>query len=689
MSDRLFAGQWMTTDAPLISANGRYAAYLQDDANLVLCYTTNGAADLSRPYWSVFANAAGQVGGPRTGPHYYAVMQSDGNFVLYNGPNPASQGPPYWATGTNRAQGQYTAIMQTDGNFVVYDGSGQPIWASNTEWVSWQVTSGDRLNTNQWIVNDAAMVSADRRYAAYLQDDGNLVLCYTTNGAADLSRPYWSVFAHPASGQVRSQPSGPPYHAVMQSDGNFVLYDGRDPGNSGPPYWATNTSRARGQFTAVMQTDGNFVVYDGTGQPIWASHTEWVSQQVTRADRLTTGQWMTTDAPLISANGSYAAYLQDDANLVVCQTTNGAADLSKTYWSVFANAAGQARGPHTGPHYYAVMQSDGNFVLYNGPNPGSQGPPYWASNTDHPQPTAAVATIRNDGTFAVLPGNDVLTTQAPLFASAVVTDPQAKVIRIISGADQTLTVWGGWTQMPFPQPLKIQLTYQNYVPVPGVQVTFGQVVMVEETGLFFGAESVGGYQTTTDAQGYATCQMWGQCWFIAGGGNLMVGVSAISADNALLATATVRENVMGPPTITGPTAVISLRAHANGKIVTADNAGASPLIANRTAIGQWDQFLMITNLNGNGDPDGTVSFLAYANDELVTADNAGASPLIANRTAIGSWEKFNRINNADGSVSFRAQANGKIVTADNAGASPLIANRTAIGPWEEFDLIQD
>jgi hypothetical protein len=63
----------------------------------------------------------------------------------------------------------------------------------------------------------------------------------------------------------------------MQSDGNFVLYDGRDPGNSGPPYWATNTSRSQGQFTAVMQTDGNFVVYAGLpgsfGSPIWASST--------------------------------------------------------------------------------------------------------------------------------------------------------------------------------------------------------------------------------------------------------------------------------------------------------------------------------------------------------------------------------------------------------------------------------
>ncbi|MEY9932966.1 hypothetical protein ABH926_007619 [Catenulispora sp. GP43] len=128
---------------------------------------------------------------------------------------------------------------------------------------------------------------------------------------------------------------------------------------------------------------------------------------------------------------------------------------------------------------------------------------------------------------------------------------------------------------------------------------------------------------------------------------------------------------------------ISLRAHANGDIVTADNAGASALIANRTSVGTWETFDLINN------PDGSVSFRAHANGDIVTADNAGASPLIANRTAIGPWEEFDLINNPDGSVSFRAHADGDIVTADNAGASPLIANRTAVGPWESFDLIHD
>jgi len=71
----------------------------------------------------------------------------------------------------------------------------------------------------------------------------------------------------------------------------------------------------------------------------------------------------------------------------------------------------------------------------------------------------------------------------------------------------------------------------------------------------------------------------------------------------------------------------------------------------------------------------------------VTADNAGASPLIANRAAIGTWETFQLIQNPGGTVSLLALADNRYVTAENAGASPLIANRTAIGTWEQFDLI--
>ena len=113
---------------------------------------------------------------------------------------------------------------------------------------------------------------------------------------------------------------------------------------------------------------------------------------------------------------------------------------------------------------------------------------------------------------------------------------------------------------------------------------------------------------------------------------------------------------------------VSFRAHANNDNVTADNAGASPLIANRTVIGPWEEFDIVRDTV-------TVSFRAHANNDIVTADNAGASPLIANRTAIGPWETFDLISNPDGSVSLRAHANNDIVTARRQRRFRLIANR--------------
>ena len=150
---------------------------------------------------------------------------------------------------------------------------------------------------------------------------------------------------------------------------------------------------------------------------------------------------------------------------------------------------------------------------------------------------------------------------------------------------------------------------------------------------------------------------------------------------ALTATRPTQPVVGGSTPPPPPTSVISLRAHANNMYVTAENAGASALIANRTAVGAWETFDLVDAGSG------FVALRAHANNLYVCADNAGASPLIANRTAIGTWESFQLIHNADGSVSLRSRINNNYVTAENAGASALIANRTAIGAWEEFDLI--
>lgn len=66
--------------------------------------------------------------------------------------------------------------------------------------------------------------------------------------------------------------------------------------------------------------------------------------------------------------------------------------------------------------------------------------------------------------------------------------------------------------------------------------------------------------------------------------------------------------------------------------------------------------------------------------------NTGASPLIANRTAVGTFETFTEVDAGGGKIALLANANGKYVCADNAGANPLIANRTSYGAWETFTV---
>jgi cytochrome c len=196
------------------------------------------------------------------------------------------------------------------------------------------------------------------------------------------------------------------------------------------------------------------------------------------------------------------------------------------------------------------------------------------------------------------------------------------------------------------------------------------------TGTLLGSATVpatGGWQTYTDVTATLSNPPagTGKLYFVArnpaGTAGYLVNVNWTDA---------IGQGVSLPPA-----QVISLRAHANGRYVTAENGGALPLIASRAAIGVWEQFDLV---DAGG---GLVALRAHANNDYVCAENAGAQPLIANRTAVGSWEKFQLIHNADGSISLKANANGDYVTADNAGASALIANRTAIGPWEEFDLI--
>lgn len=133
--------------------------------------------------------------------------------------------------------------------------------------------------------------------------------------------------------------------------------------------------------------------------------------------------------------------------------------------------------------------------------------------------------------------------------------------------------------------------------------------------------------------------------------------------------------------VAAPTAgAANLVAAANHDFVTAENAGASFLIANRTAASTWEDFAVI------GNSDGTTSLQASINGRFVTVDAGNGGRLIASQTAIGTSEKFHLVTNGNGTVSLQAVVNNQWVSADLNIGGTLIANRAAASTWEQFTI---
>ena len=212
-------GQTLYAGSQICSDNKQYCLTLQaSDGNLVL-YGPKGAV------WQSQTNGKGVT---------RAVMQQDGNFVLYTSSN-----QPIWVLNLQRANPYLN--VQDDGNLVFY--WDRAIWSSNTS------------DPNTVESNQARILNADTQilvgtsytigqYFFILQADGNLVL-YKNGGAI------WN--SGTASKGVTA--------AWMQNDGNFTL----DTANE-TAVWSANTQGNPNAFFA-FQPDGNLVVYTPT--PIW------------------------------------------------------------------------------------------------------------------------------------------------------------------------------------------------------------------------------------------------------------------------------------------------------------------------------------------------------------------------------------------------------------------------------------
>jgi hypothetical protein len=188
-----------------------------------------------------------------TGSNNVLVMQSDGNLVIWSGSTAV------WGSGTNGSGSNNSLAMQNDGNLVVYTSTGHAVWGSNTP--------ADTLFAPQTLWAGQYIHSLNSQYNADMQTDGNFVVY---NG----STPIWA-----------SETFGSGYYVSMQNDGNLVVYS-----NTNVAQWSSNTAGNGSGGRLTMQNDGNLVAYTSAGNPTWASQSSGNSAQVTEAINWAEGQ---------------------------------------------------------------------------------------------------------------------------------------------------------------------------------------------------------------------------------------------------------------------------------------------------------------------------------------------------------------------------------------------------------------
>jgi hypothetical protein len=117
---------------------------------------------------------------------------------------------------------------------------------------------------------------------------------------------------------------------------------------------------------------------------------------------------------------------------------------------------------------------------------------------------------------------------------------------------------------------------------------------------------------------------------------------------------------------------LTLQAN-NGLFVSSENGGG-PMNSNRTAVGPWEQFLVVDAGSGT---------VALKNSGKYVSSQNGQQAITCQDTVISALNHFALVFNSDGTLSLRG-SNGLYVSSEN-GTAPMTCNRTAIGSWEEFN----
>ncbi|MEV7526433.1 hypothetical protein [Streptomyces sp. NPDC091371] len=247
-AERLLPGRRLDSGASLIPTPGKTELVMQPDGNLVV-YALGNPGGPKLPLWH-----SGTYGNPGA----YALMQEDGNFVVYKKDGGPQTGGALWHTATYGAQADAypSAVFMDNGLFEVTNSS--KAWSTRTGEQHARVCASipgrfqEMWGQGYWAQSASVWM--------VLQQDNNLVMYRKRDGAA-----IWS------SGTYGNRT---PLVLQMHEGGDLALLEWFEPDEV---RWRTGT---RGYYDAyaLLQDDGNFVVYRADGGPgkggaLWASGT--------------------------------------------------------------------------------------------------------------------------------------------------------------------------------------------------------------------------------------------------------------------------------------------------------------------------------------------------------------------------------------------------------------------------------
>lgn len=197
----------------------------------------------------------------------HMVMRPDGVLSVARGESPETSEGIIWTSGPAPQKcGPYNAILQEDGNFVVYGDARRAAWATGRY--------------------DASKKSG---YHVELQDDGELCV-FTGEAPGERRVTWWNSGAHDER-SVRSHlwqestmeegerivSPNRVYSAGLQHGGRLVVVRGEDVGDDTKVVWSTNLPTVAGRNVLTMTGQSWIVIRNFAAKPegtiVWSSET--------------------------------------------------------------------------------------------------------------------------------------------------------------------------------------------------------------------------------------------------------------------------------------------------------------------------------------------------------------------------------------------------------------------------------